>query len=68
MMTKSEDTKAFEIAIGTALDKLYNAPDSDALALYWENRLFDGAKFKESEANQHTLEEILDDVIFVLER
>lgn len=66
-MAKNDNIRAFEISICTALDKLHNAPDSDALALYWENRLFDGAKFKESEANQHTLEEILDDVIFALE-
>lgn len=67
MMTRNENIGAFKSAICTALDKLHNAPDSDALALYWENRLFDGGKFKESEANQHTLEEILDDVIFALE-
>ena len=66
--TEALNTAAFKTAISTALEKLHSVPDSDALVLYWENRLFENAEFKKSEANQHTLEEILDDVIFVLER
>jgi len=64
MLTKEQ--LAFEEAIKAALGKIGEAFSGNALATYWECRLFDekGA-MRLSEMNSSTLEEILDDMAHV---
>ena len=68
-MTK--DAVDYTKPILMALNTLRN--ESDALVLYWENRLgvphdtvaSDGAPIKESENSNSTLDDILDDVYYL---
>ena len=62
------EVNAFSQAILKAYELLQISattdPSGDSLFLYWKARLFDGGGVKETELNQFTLEEILDDVIY----
>ena len=72
MTKKTDNPKDYNQYILQALNSLRTA-DSDALVLYWENRLgvahgtipSDGVKVKRDQNNSLTLEEILDDVFYV---
>ena len=64
-MTKTDEYDWAEM-IEDALNNLRKVPLNDTLITYWEERHIDPTtkRIKESLANQFTLEEILDDVLF----